>query len=81
MDGIESRKIARLNHNGITRELDFVTSESPLSIMVTDSKNRTFELGITMRTEGNDRILILGFLLEKQQPFKNGNKKTLGCTS
>ena len=62
MDGMESRKIARLNHNGITRELDFVTSESPLSIMVTDSKNRTFELGITMRTEGNDRILILGFL-------------------
>ena len=59
---MESREIARLSHAGIARELDYVTSESPLSINVTDSKNSTFEMGITMRTEGDDRRLILGFL-------------------
>ena len=59
---MESREIARLSHAGIARELDYVTSESPLSINVTDSKNNTFEMGITMRTEGDDRRLILGFL-------------------
>ena len=59
---MESREIARLSHAGITRELDYVASESPLSINVTDSKNNKFEMGITMRTEGDDRKLILGFL-------------------
>ena len=62
MDGIESREIARLSLTGIARGLDYVTSESPLSINVTDRKNSTFEMGITMRTEGDDRRLILGFL-------------------
>ncbi len=62
MDGIQSREIARLSRAGISRELDYVASESPLSINVTDSKNRTFEMGLTMRTEGEDRRLILGFL-------------------
>jgi len=59
---MESREIARLSHAGITRESDYVTSESPLAIIVTDSKNSTFEMGITMRTKGDDRSLILGFL-------------------
>ena len=59
---MESREIARLSHAGIARELDYVTSESPLSINVIDSKYSTFEMGITMRTEGDDRRLILGFL-------------------
>ena len=62
MDGIKSREIAKLSQNGIDRGLDYVTSESPLSITVTDSNNSTFEMGITMRTEGDDRRLILGFL-------------------
>ena len=59
---MESREIARLSHAGITRESDYVTSESPLAIIVTDRKNSTFEMGITMRTKGDDRSLILGFL-------------------
>ena len=63
MNGIKSREIARLSQNGIDRGLDYVTSESPLSINVTDSKNSTFEMGITMRTEGDDRRLILGLSL------------------
>tara|TARA_B100000212_G_C27305923_1_gene503604 strand:- start:277 stop:1071 length:795 start_codon:yes stop_codon:yes gene_type:complete len=59
---MESKEIARLSRAGIDRGLDYVTAESPLSINVTDSKNNTFEMGITMRTEGEDRRLILGFL-------------------
>ena len=59
---METREIARLSREGVARELDYVTSESPLSIRVIDSNSTTFEMGITMRTEGDDRILIFGFL-------------------
>ena len=52
---MESREIARLSHAVIARDLDYVTSVSPLSINVTDSKNSTFEMGITKKTEGDDR--------------------------
>ena len=62
MDGLESRDVARLSRQGIARETDYVTSESPLSISVSDSADTKFDLGITMRTEGDDRILVLGFL-------------------
>ena len=59
---MESREIARLSHAGIARELDYVTSESPLSINVTESENSTLEMGVIMRTDGDDMKLILGFL-------------------
>ena len=55
---METREIARLSREGFARELDYVTSESPLSIRVIDSNSTTFEMGITMRTEGDDLSLI-----------------------
>lgn len=62
MDGFESRDIAILTKDGISRSIDHVTSESPLSITVESEKHGKHELGITMRTEGHDDILAIGFL-------------------
>ena len=38
MDGIESRPIIRVENKSITRELDVVSVESPLSIKILDKK-------------------------------------------
>ena len=62
MDGFETRDTAKLTPEGITRSIDHVTSESPLSIIVESVIHGTHELGITMRTEGNDDLLSIGFL-------------------
>ena len=62
MAGFESREIAKLTSDGISRSIDHVTSERPLSIIVVSVKHGEHELGITMRTEGHDDILSMGFL-------------------
>ena len=62
MDGFETRAIAKLTDDGMMRSIALVTSESPLSIVVDSDKHGRHELGITMRTPGNDRLLAIGFI-------------------
>ncbi len=62
MDGFESRSIAKLSDIGISRGIDEVTSESPLSIIVESRYHGKHELGITMRTVGHDKLLCIGYL-------------------
>jgi len=62
MDGFETRSIAKLTEDGIIRSIDHVTLESPLSIVVESAKHGRHELGITMRTAGNDNLLSIGFI-------------------
>ncbi len=62
MEGLGSREIAKVTKDGVTRGVDYVASEDPISIVVHDSINGETNLGISMRTEGEDRFLILGFL-------------------
>tara|TARA_B110001454_G_scaffold125182_1_gene116807 strand:- start:60 stop:863 length:804 start_codon:yes stop_codon:yes gene_type:complete len=62
MEGLESREIAKLTNEGITRGTDCVASESPLSIIIEHELHGRHELGITMRTGGHDRLLVLGFI-------------------
>ncbi|MFL2974803.1 MAG: formate dehydrogenase accessory sulfurtransferase FdhD [Candidatus Thalassarchaeaceae archaeon] len=62
MRGFETRDIAKLTEDGIFRSFDLVTSESPLSIIVESHNHGRHELGITMRTEGHDNLLSIGFM-------------------
>jgi FdhD protein len=62
MRGFETRDIAKLTEDGIIRSIDHVTSESPLSIIVESQNHGRHELGITMRTEGHDHLLSIGFM-------------------
>jgi len=62
MDGIESRPIIRVNNKSITRELDTVSVESPLSIKIRDKNGLESSLGLLMRTPGDDPGLIRGLL-------------------
>ena len=62
MDGIESRPIIRVNNKSITRELDAVSVESPLSIKILDKNGLESSLGLLMRTPGDDPGLIRGLL-------------------
>lgn len=65
MEGIESREVAKLTVGGISREMDYVTCESPLSIIIEHVTHGTHALGITMRTRGNDRLLVIGFIFSE----------------
>jgi len=62
MDGIESRPIIRVENKSITRELDTVSVESPLSIKILDKNGLESSLGLLMRTPGDDPSLIRGLL-------------------
>tara|TARA_B100001113_G_scaffold75136_1_gene58563 strand:- start:16912 stop:17712 length:801 start_codon:yes stop_codon:yes gene_type:complete len=62
MDGIESRPIIRVEDKSITRELDSVSVESPLSIRILDKNGLESSLGLLMRTPGDDNNLIRGLL-------------------
>ncbi|MBU38867.1 MAG: formate dehydrogenase family accessory protein FdhD [Euryarchaeota archaeon] len=62
MSGFETREIAKLTEDGIIRSIDYVASESPLSLVVESNEHGRHDLGITMRTTGHDRLLSLGFI-------------------
>jgi FdhD protein len=62
MEGLESREIAKLTYEGIARGTDCVACERPLSIIIENQVHGRHELGITMRTGGHDRLLVLGFI-------------------
>lgn len=62
MEGIEQRDVARVIGSNLVREHDAVTMENPLTIKITTPEYGAHNLGITMRTRGEDRKLTLGFL-------------------
>ncbi|MAH98408.1 MAG: formate dehydrogenase family accessory protein FdhD [Euryarchaeota archaeon] len=62
MKGSEKRGIYRYSNHDLKKDYDFVASESPLKISIIDYNGLSHNLGITMRTIGNDRELIIGFL-------------------
>ena len=62
MDGIEQRDVARVMGPDLVRGHDAVTMEDPLSIEVVTPEHGAHNLGVTMRTRGEDRKLALGFL-------------------
>ena len=62
MDGIEQRDVARIIGSDLVREHDAVTMEDPLTIELITPEYGTYNLGVTMRTRGEDRSLALGFL-------------------
>ena len=62
VDGIEQRDVARIIGPDLVREHDAVTMEDPLSIELVTPEHGAYNLGVTMRTRGEDRKLALGFL-------------------
>jgi len=62
MGGFESREIAKLTSEGVSRETDLVALEGALSITLENDLHGRHDLGITMRTKGSDRLLALGFM-------------------
>ena len=62
MVGFETRDVARITESGSTRREDLVAIESALSISVNDKEYGLHNIGLTMRTKGEDQKLVLGFL-------------------
>jgi len=62
MEGVETREIAKLTSGGIARGSDTVACEGALSIIIGNELHGKHELGITMRTVGDDGFLALGFI-------------------
>ncbi len=53
----------RFSKNKITLETDFVAVESPLEISLESSEGKSENITVLMRTPGDDRKLVRGFLL------------------
>ena len=62
MEGSERRQIYRFTNEGRIGDFDFIASERSLKISINDHNNITHNLGITMRTIGDDKELVTGFL-------------------
>lgn len=65
MKGIKHVNISRINAASATQTEDVVIEESPLQIMIVhghDAERKTESLSVTMRTPGDDRNLVAGFL-------------------
>ena len=62
MDSFETRDVARINGAEFSRDEDFVASEDALSITLSDKHHGRHNIGVTMRTRGEDTHLVLGFL-------------------
>ncbi len=62
MEGFETRDIVRIHERGASREGDYVANEDALSIAISSPEFGSYNLGVTMRTRGDDSNLVLGFL-------------------
>ena len=62
MSGFESRDIVRISQGSHNRDRDNVVEERSLSISVSTPDYGSNNLGVTMRTSGNDDLLAIGML-------------------
>ena len=63
MEGSERREIYRFTNEGRIRDFDYIASEKMLlKISIIDHNETAHNLGITMRTVGDDKELVTGFL-------------------
>ena len=62
MGGFETRDIVRISNGSSNRDRDNVVEERSLSITVSTPDYGVNNLGVTMRTAGNDDLLVLGML-------------------
>jgi FdhD protein len=63
-DRVVVAPITRVSGTAVSTDQDLVAAEAPLEIVLINSRSRS--LGVTMRTPGDDRDLVLGFLLSEQ---------------
>ena len=61
-EGSEERPIIRIGNEKQRPAVDHLALEAPLRIEVADEKGNRIDFGILMRTPGNDRNLVAGFL-------------------
>tara|TARA_B100001123_G_C15302472_1_gene1021507 strand:- start:635 stop:1438 length:804 start_codon:yes stop_codon:yes gene_type:complete len=60
--GFDARNVARISGSSRTRDEDLVTSEEALTISLSNDDHGLHNIGVTMRTRGDDTNLVLGFL-------------------
>ena len=65
MSGVRDEDVLRIKSSEKKRFMDSVAIEQPISIMVENYEKERFSLGITMRTPGNDKDLVTGFLFSE----------------
>ncbi len=62
MSGYETRDIVRISKDKTKRDSDFIVEEGALSIKANSMKHGSHNLGVTMRTSGDDENLVIGLL-------------------
>ncbi|MBJ24128.1 MAG: formate dehydrogenase family accessory protein FdhD [Euryarchaeota archaeon] len=65
MSGVREEDVLRIQSSERKRIMDSVAIEQPISIIVENNEKERFSLGITMRTPGNDKDLVTGFLFSE----------------
>ncbi len=65
MTAVRDEDVLRINSSRKTHFLDSVAIEEPVSMIIQNHENHRFSLGITMRTPGEDKDLVIGFLFSE----------------